>query len=68
MLNQIQARTEKALLTVMQLPVFTAQSSLRGLQAEFLRMCCLVVLCLNFLLLFVGSWVSYQFYGVITLV
>ncbi|MBD0257690.1 MAG: hypothetical protein ICV83_18410, partial [Cytophagales bacterium] len=68
MLNQIQARTEKALLTVMQFPVFTAQSSLRGLQAEFLRMCCLVVLCLNFLLLFVGSWVSYQFYGVITLV
>jgi hypothetical protein len=48
MLNQIQARTEKALLTVMQLPVFTAQSSLRGLQTEFLRMCCLLVLCLNF--------------------
>jgi signal transduction histidine kinase len=68
MLNQIQAHTEKALLAVMQLPVFTAQSSLRGLQSEFLRMCCLVVLSLNLLLLFVGSWVSYQFYGVITLV
>ena len=68
MLNQIQVRTEKALTAVMQLPIFTAQSSLRGLQAEFLRLCCLVVLSLNLLLLFVGSWVSYQFYGVITLV
>ncbi len=68
MLNQIQVRTEKAMLSVMQLPVFTAQSSLRDLQSEFLRLCCLVVLSLNLLLLFVGSWVSYQFYGVITLV
>jgi signal transduction histidine kinase len=68
MLNQIQVRTEKALMAVMQLPLFAAQSSLRGLQAEFLRLCCLVVLSLNLLLLFVGSWVSYQFYGVITLV
>jgi|GEM_PF-2076145 len=68
MLNQIQVRTEKALTAVMQLPIFAEQSSLRGLQTEFLRLCCLVVLSLNLLLLFVGSWVSYQFYGVITLV
>ncbi len=47
---------------------FTNRLTIRALQTEILRVCCLVVICVNFLIGLLGSWVSYQFYGVVTLV
>ncbi len=46
---------------------FTNQQTIKTFQSEVLRVCCLVVICVNFLIGFLGSWVSYQFYGIVTL-
>ncbi len=66
--SRIQTHTGKLLLGITSTPWFSSPSSLRGLQEEFLHVLCLLILSANFLLLFIGSWVSYQFYGLITLV